>query len=164
MGRQTFNDRLMEAVRNDQLWFSDGRDRVINRAQRMLGEEPMLIGYGVPSDSWNNKAKTYKGLQRRTSLPGSIQELTDLQARDNTEWARRAVEDDGVVDPTHVRDHAKVRRTGSSCTCPPRGGATKSQPVLTTAVRRSQAIDLALMNAHEDAEARAMADALVDAI
>ncbi|TFD80365.1 DUF5906 domain-containing protein [Cryobacterium fucosi] len=163
MGKQTFTDRLMEAVRNDQLWFSDGRDRVINRAQRMLGEEPMLHGYGVPSDSWNNKAKTYKGLQRRTSLPGSLQELTDLQARDNADWERRAVEDDGVVDPAHVRDHARIRRMGSGCTCPPRGGATKPQPALTAAVKRSRAIGLALVNAQADADARAKAAALVDA-
>ena len=163
MGRQTFNDRLMEAVRNDQLWFSDGRDRVINRAQRMLGEEPMLQEYGVPSDAWNNKATTYKGLQRRTSLPGSIQELTDLQARDNTDWERRAIEDDGVVDPAHVGDHARIRRMGSSCTCPPRGGATKPQQTLTAVVNRSLAIGLALVNAQADADARAKAAALVDA-
>ena len=41
------------------------------------GEEPMLQEYGVPSDSWNHKAATYKGLQRRTLMPGGVQDLSE---------------------------------------------------------------------------------------
>ncbi|WP_104129703.1 DUF5906 domain-containing protein [Cryobacterium sp. N21] len=155
IGKQTFTDRVMEAVRNDQHWFSDGRNKAINRAQRMLGEEPMLREYGVPSDSWNNKATTFKGLQRRTSLPASVQELSHLLASDIADWQRRAIEDDGVSDPTHVPEHARIRRMGSGCSCPSKGGATKPQLARAAAVNRSKAIVVAFENARADADERA---------
>lgn len=150
LGKQSFVDRLLEAVRDDQLWFCAGRDSVINRAQRMLGDEPLLREYGVPSGIWNEKAGTYKGFQRRTSLPGSIPELVDLQATDFADWERRAVDDDGVTDLAHVPDHARIRRMGSACTCPRNGGSSKPQLSLTTVVKRSLAIDVALTNALAD--------------
>jgi len=123
----------------------------------MLGEEPKLHEYGVPSNSWNDKAATYKGLQRRTELPRSFQELSQLQANDIADWVRRASEDDGVSDPNHLLEHAEVRRTGSKCVCPSQGGATKTQLALTAAVNRSTKINVALANARVDAKAREVA-------
>lgn len=116
----------------------------------MLGDETMLAEFGVPVDSWNRHATTYKGLLRRRDLPGNPKELADLRAADIAEWERSAAVDDGVQGIDHIVDHARIRRMGSGCACMLPGGATRVQKVRTALVKRSREIDLALANARAD--------------
>lgn len=152
LSKQTFIDRLLEAVSHDDLWSCEDRTKVIKRALRMEGDEPMLHEFGVPVDAWNSKATTYKGLVRRTDLPGNVAELEKLRAQDIAEWETQAIDDDGVEDHGHVPEHAAIARMGSTCICRvSSGGATRRQLARTAAVKRSMAIDAALINARIDA-------------
>ncbi|WP_101847447.1 phage/plasmid primase, P4 family [Zhihengliuella sp. ISTPL4] len=147
LNKQTFIDRLLEAVHDDDLWICEDRTKVINAARKMDGNEPLLREYDVPSDAWNMTASTYKGIRLRDQkLPNDPTELAALRDADINDWHRSAFDDDGVEDKSHVADHASHRRAGQPCPCQQQQWY-KPEPRLTAAVRRSQRIDAALAHA-----------------
>lgn len=153
LNKQTFIDRLLETVHDDDLWTCDDRTKVINPAGKMDGEEPLLREYDVPRDAWNMYASTYKGIRfRDPKLPSDVAELVSLRNEDICQWQRSARDDDGVEDESHIADHAMHRRAGQLCPCQ-RQPWGRDEPRLTAAVRRSQKIDAAFAHAMTPAAA-----------
>lgn len=79
-------------------------------------------------------------------------EVERLVAEDLALWERRTVEDDGITDLSHVREHAAMRRLGTMC------GGCKVQPQLRyddAVISHSRDLDAALFAARAELEAQA---------
>ena len=84
---------------------------------------------------------------------GRLAAVEVLVAEDMQMWQRRAVDDHGVTDPSHVREHAEIIRNGSSCMCPP-GASTGAiqRDYLQSDYDRATELGLALLEARRAVE------------
>ncbi|GAB2554366.1 DNA primase family protein [Leucobacter ruminantium] len=69
-----------------------------------------------------------------------------LAADEEALWEKRAVEGEGVADPAHVPEHARIMRIGSSCSC----GAAPQRAYDPTEIARAESIALAVVAARAD--------------
>lgn len=148
---KTFKERILRAVRRDELWACDDPTRTFKRGSRMLGAEPLISDYGLKPDAWNANAATYNGIERRDTLPNSGADLLRLQLDDIAEWKRWAVELDGVTDPGHIDEHVSIRRKArTACACPPGASDGRSQSDMSDRAKASERIDVKLANLRAD--------------
>lgn len=172
--RTTFDVSIRAAVEDfDDGWTDLGKGERMKVASRMAAPEPLLRDYELP-DKWRSpfdrkmqyRNVIYRDLVARvlspsataspaepvtvTATPEQVIEVERLHAEEATWWEQQAVDVDGVTDLNHVREHAKIRRLGSSCTCPPssRTGPQNAYPA--DILQRSRNLDAAFSDTHED--------------
>lgn len=168
-----FEDRVREVVDDGaDGWVALEPGKQVRAGSRMSSAEPLVVAYG-PLPRWAPtvtgatrlrnvllRDRVGKALGPATAGPGSphgeagrLAAIEALVAEDVAMWERRAVEDHGVTDTAHVRKHARIIRTGSSCLCP-RGtsAGAPQQAYPEDDYRRSAELDLALVEARQAAE------------
>lgn len=132
-----FNERLRNAVADTPHgWVAEPADKQVRAGSRMTSSEPLVGQYQIKNWAPSVPAtQRFRDVIRRdhvgTALgpagagPGSspdaaarLAAVEALVAENTAMWERRAVEDHGVTDPSHVRAHARIISAGSSCACP----------------------------------------------
>jgi putative DNA primase/helicase len=136
--RATFDKSIRAAVFDDAGdWMDLGQGNPKKASVHMCGDEELLEQYGLARHKWLNvpKTKQYRNVifrdraamsvtasaalqfsnSRTVTAEDRLAAVKELHDDDLDLWRRRAEVDDGVTDPAHLDDHARVRRMGSSC-------------------------------------------------
>jgi putative DNA primase/helicase len=181
--RSQFDDNLRAAVNAlDDEWTSPGKGERMKAASRMIGVEPLVKDYELPSQ-WHlriNPQKQFRNVLYRdpiarvlasplmAAMPAPsgpvakssaivaaehvLHDVERLVAEELEWWQKQAVEEDGVTRLDHVAEHALIRRLGTSCKCPPRSGTGHQRAYSADVHQRSRHLDVALLEAREALE------------
>lgn len=167
----SFQEALLLAVEEEagEWSYFGGDGKKMKAASRMSAAEPMVVFYDQPGRfempaEWGraiDPGKQFRNVLHREPTGAAAKvsatmlmeaetraEAAEIMvARDEAEWRRRTIEEDGVTDPAHVADHVRIRRNGQGCAQCTAAGLRQARD--DEAVARSLHLEIAMIAAQQ---------------